>query len=94
MYVPSLNVRVAKALKKLCVCAGFTEHMLLPCMRLVPKMSEIGIGSFVLLQSGPEVIKLFFKLNSIEHGLFSVHKCLMSIIVGILTCINRIKNII
>ena len=68
MYVPTLYVRVAKALKKLCVCAGFTGPVLLACMRIVPKMSEIGTGPFLLLQSGPEVIKLLFKLNSIEHS--------------------------
>ena len=27
------------------------------------------------IQSGPEVIKLFFMLNSIEHEIFPAHKC-------------------
>ena len=27
------------------------------------------------IQSGPEVIKLFFMINSIEHEIFPAHKC-------------------
>ena len=38
-------------------------------------LSLIKVHSYVPARPGPEVIKLFFILNSAEHEIYPTHKC-------------------
>ena len=38
-------------------------------------LDHVGLKDLIAYKSGPEVIKLFFWLNSNEHEIFPAHKC-------------------